>query len=66
MCSSDLAGRGAVDKVEFGVALTRRVLLNVTTADGQPLPRGAAVSTVDGEFVTLVQEIGRASCRERV
>ncbi|ETK15388.1 fimbria/pilus outer membrane usher protein [Pseudomonas azotoformans] len=50
------AGRGAVDKVEFGVALTRRVLLNVTTADGQPLPRGAAVSTVDGEFVTLVQE----------
>ena len=50
------AGRGAVDKVEFGVALTRRALLHVTTADGQPLPRGAAVSTEDGEFVTLVQE----------
>ena len=50
------AGRGAVDKVEFGVALTRRALLNVTTTDGQPLPRGAAVSTDDGEFVTLVQE----------
>ncbi|MBO0491817.1 fimbria/pilus outer membrane usher protein [Pseudomonas sp. Marseille-Q1929] len=50
------AGRGAVDKVEFGVALTRRALLNVTSADGQPLPRGAAVSTADGEFVTLVQE----------
>ena len=49
-------GRGAVDKVEFGVALTRRALLNVTTADGQPLPRGATVSTADGEFVTLVQE----------
>ena len=50
------AGRGAVDKVEFGVALTRRALLNVTSADGRPLPRGAAVSTADGEFVTLVQE----------
>ena len=50
------AGRGAVDKVEFGVALTRRALLNVISADGRPLPRGAAVSTADGEFVTLVQE----------
>jgi len=50
------AGRGAVDRVEFGVALTRRALLTVTTPQGTPLPRGAAVSTVDGEFVTLVQE----------
>ncbi|KRP62252.1 fimbria/pilus outer membrane usher protein [Pseudomonas trivialis] len=50
------AGRGAVDKVEFGVALTRRALLNVSTTDGRALPRGAAVSTEDGEFVTLVQE----------
>lgn len=50
------AGRGAVDKVEFGVALTRRALLSVTREDGTPLPRGAAVSTGDGEFVTLVQE----------
>ena len=50
------AGRGAVDKIEFGVALTRRALLHVTTPDGQPLPRGATVSTEDGEFVTLVQE----------
>lgn len=50
------AGRGAVDNVQFGVSLTRRVLLDVTRADGQPLPRGATVSTADGEFVTLVQE----------
>ncbi|UII72533.1 fimbria/pilus outer membrane usher protein [Pseudomonas sp. HN11] len=50
------AGRGAVDKVQFGVALTRRALLNVTTDNGQPLPRGATVSTAEGEFVTLVQE----------
>ena len=50
------AGRGAVDKVEFGVALTRRALLSVTLPDGRPLPRGAAVSTDEGEFVTLVQE----------
>ncbi|WP_130903629.1 MULTISPECIES: fimbria/pilus outer membrane usher protein [unclassified Pseudomonas] len=52
------AGRGAVDKVEFGVSLTRRALLKVTTANGAPLPRGAAVNTEDGEFVTLVQEGG--------
>ena len=50
------AGRGAVDKVEFGVALTRRALLSVTTADGRSLPRGATVTTEGGEFVTLVQE----------
>lgn len=52
------AGRGAVDSVEFGVSLTRRVLLKVTTDNGKPLPRGAAVNTSDGEFVTLVQDGG--------
>jgi outer membrane usher protein FimD/PapC len=52
------AGRGAVDKVEFGVTLTRRALLKVTTASGASLPRGAVVNTEDGEFVTLVQEGG--------
>ncbi|HEF4757827.1 TPA: fimbria/pilus outer membrane usher protein [Pseudomonas putida] len=52
------AGRGAVDKVEFGVSMTRRALLKVTTPNGAPLPRGAAVNTEDGEFVTLVQEGG--------
>ena len=50
------AGRGAVERVEFGVALTRRVLLTVHTPNGEPLPRGASVSTAEGEFVTLVQE----------
>lgn len=50
------AGRGAVDRVDFGVALTRRALLDVTTETGTPLPRGATVSTADGEFVTLVQQ----------
>ncbi|BCX70351.1 fimbria/pilus outer membrane usher protein [Pseudomonas izuensis] len=52
------AGRGAVDRVEFGVTMTRRVLLKVTTANGAPLPRGASVNTEDGDFVTLVQEGG--------
>ncbi|VVQ01864.1 Outer membrane usher protein YraJ [Pseudomonas fluorescens] len=52
------AGRGAVDKVEFGVSLTRRALLKVTTANGAPLPRGATVNTEEGEFVTLVQDDG--------
>ncbi|WP_448109214.1 fimbria/pilus outer membrane usher protein [Pseudomonas azerbaijanoccidentalis] len=52
------AGRGAVDKIEFGVTLTRRALLKVTTSDGAPLPRGAMVNTANGEFVTLVQDGG--------
>ncbi|WP_248752655.1 fimbria/pilus outer membrane usher protein [Pseudomonas sp. MWU15-20650] len=50
------AGRGAVDKVEFGVGLTRRVLLTVSTDQGTPLPAGASVSSASGEFVTLVQD----------
>ncbi|AIG02816.1 fimbrial usher protein [Pseudomonas fluorescens] len=49
-------GRGAVDRVDFGVTLTRRVLLTVSTDQGAALPRGASVSTASGEFVTLVQE----------
>ena len=50
------AGRGAVDRVQFGVSLTRRALLTVSTDEGAPLPRGASVSTAQGEFVTLVQD----------
>jgi outer membrane usher protein FimD/PapC len=53
------AGRGAVDRVEFGVTLTRRVLLHVRSEEGRPLPRGASVSTAGGEFVTLVQDGGQ-------
>ncbi|AZF03880.1 fimbria/pilus outer membrane usher protein [Pseudomonas sp. R5-89-07] len=49
-------GRGAVDRVEFGVTMTRRALLQVQTERGAPLPRGASVSSADGEFITLVQE----------
>ncbi|TVT81290.1 fimbria/pilus outer membrane usher protein [Pseudomonas sp. H3(2019)] len=52
------AGRGAVDKIEFGITMTRRALLKVTTGNGVPLPRGATVNTEDGEFVTLVQDGG--------
>lgn len=50
------AGRGAVDRVEFGVGLTRRLLLNVSNDQGAPLPAGASVSSAEGEFITLVQE----------
>jgi outer membrane usher protein FimD/PapC len=53
------AGRGAVDNVEFEVAITRRALLHVSTGSGEPLPRGATVKTEEGEFVTLVQDGGR-------
>ena len=50
------AGRGAVDRVEFGVGLTRRMLLTVSNDQGTSLPAGASVSTASGEFVTLVQD----------
>ncbi|MEG8231171.1 fimbria/pilus outer membrane usher protein [Pseudomonas orientalis] len=50
------AGRGAVDRVEFGVGLTRRLLLTVSTDQGAPLPAGASVSSAEGEFITLVQD----------
>ncbi len=50
------AGRGAVERVEFGVGLTRRLLLTVSTEQGEPLPAGASVSSADGEFITLVQD----------
>ncbi|AZE98509.1 Beta-fimbriae usher protein [Pseudomonas orientalis] len=50
------AGRGAVDRVEFGVGLTRRMLLTVSTDRGEPLPVGASVSTANGAFITLVQD----------
>ncbi|WP_390957200.1 fimbria/pilus outer membrane usher protein [Pseudomonas moorei] len=53
------AGRGAVERIEFGVSMTRRALLKVTTSQGAPLPRGATVNTEDGEFVTLVQDAGQ-------
>lgn len=53
------AGRGAVDRVDFGVTLTRRVLLTARTEQGALLPRGASVSTAGGEFVTLVQDGGQ-------
>lgn len=52
------AGRGAVDKIDFGITQTRRALLKVTTANGAPLPRGATVNTTDDEFVTLAQDGG--------
>lgn len=50
------AGRGAVERIEFGVGLTRRLLLTVSTEQGEPLPAGASVSSADGEFITLVQD----------
>ena len=45
---------GAVDRIEFGVSLTRRALLTLDT----PVPRGSTVTTEDGEFITLAQEGG--------
>jgi outer membrane usher protein FimD/PapC len=37
------SGRGAVERIDFDVHVTRRVLLQVTTDEGARLPAGAAV-----------------------
>lgn len=46
------AGRGAVDRVEFGVGFIRRVA-HRHRDDGSPPPAGASVSSASGELVTL-------------
>ncbi|UVL62794.1 fimbria/pilus outer membrane usher protein [Pseudomonas sp. B21-032] len=52
------AGRGAVARVDFAAASTRRALLQATHVDGSALPVGAVVTDGEGEFVTLVQAGG--------
>ncbi|WP_213878664.1 fimbria/pilus outer membrane usher protein [Pseudomonas sp. dw_358] len=48
------AGRGAVERLDFGVTVTRRVLLQATGASGEPLPAGASVVNEQDEVLGLV------------
>ncbi len=52
------AGRGAVARADFAVAVVRRVLLTVRLPDGSLLPGGTAISTSDGSFVTASDDEG--------
>lgn len=53
------AGRGSVSKMDFQVVTTRRVLLKVRDAHGQPLPKGSGVFNAQGEFLTTVVDGGK-------
>jgi outer membrane usher protein FimD/PapC len=52
------AARGSVNYFNFDVVRTRRVLVEVKDAQGQPLPHGASVFDSAGNFVTVVGEKG--------
>ena len=51
-------GRGSVSNIDFGVVTSRRVLMNVTYADGRPLAKGLAVSS-DNQYLTTVVDKGQ-------
>lgn len=53
------AGRGSVQKLDFSVVKSRRVLLRVTDATGTPMSKGLAVLDDKGNFVTTVVDGGK-------
>jgi len=54
------AARGAVSHLNFSVVRNRRVLATLTDTQGKPVPYSAAVFNQQGQFVTVVDEKGRA------
>jgi outer membrane usher protein FimD/PapC len=53
------AARGSVSYVNFGVIRSRRVLVDVNDAQGNPLPKGASVFDSEGNFVTVAGNKGQ-------
>lgn len=51
-------GRGAVGRVDFSTVSERRALLNITMADGSPLPRGVPISDAEGNYLTTSVDDG--------
>ncbi|KFC76671.1 fimbria/pilus outer membrane usher protein [Buttiauxella agrestis] len=51
--------RGAVGYINFSVMHTRRVLVTLTDAHGQPALHGASVFNKEGEFITVVGDKGK-------
>ncbi|NIG21014.1 fimbria/pilus outer membrane usher protein [Pantoea sp. Al-1710] len=54
------AARGAVSHLNFEVIRNRRVLATLTDANGKPMTYSTAVFNQEGQFVTVVDEKGRA------
>lgn len=52
------AGRGAVPRLDFPVDTVRRLMLQVRTPDGLPVPKGAAVQDGQGNYLTSVVDAG--------
>ena len=53
------AGRGSVSALDFPVVKSRRVMLRITDAADQPMPKGSAVLDAEGKFVTAVVDDGK-------
>lgn len=53
-----VAGHGSVTDTHFTLQQTRNGLLSVTLADGSPLPKGCAITTQDGSYVTTAVDVG--------
>lgn len=52
------AGHGSVNNVNFSVLNVRRVMLNVTMANGKLLPKNAALLDDEGNYVTTAVDDG--------
>lgn len=52
------AGRGAVPRLDFPVDTVRRLMLQVRTPDGLPVPKGASVQDGQGNYLTSVVDAG--------
>ncbi|WP_312985556.1 fimbrial biogenesis usher protein [Atlantibacter sp.] len=52
------AGHGSVSNVSFSVLKVRRVMLNVTMANGSPLPKNTALLDEEGNYITTAVDDG--------
>ncbi|WP_039031609.1 fimbrial biogenesis usher protein [Leclercia adecarboxylata] len=51
-------GRGSVGKVQFTAVTQRRVLLEISMADGKKLPKNLAITDEDGNYLTTSVDEG--------
>ena len=51
-------GRGSVGKVQFNVISQRRVLMEVSTAEGKKLPKNTAITDEQGNYLTTSVDDG--------
>lgn len=56
---SIIAGRGSVQRLDFGVTSARRVMFRITDGAGQPLAKGRSLLDAAGGYVTTVMNEGK-------